>query len=241
MIFGSWSLAISCKAVDIDFSGFGTAAGGTVLSKSGAEFVADPVSRKAYDDEFRFDVESMIALRGHSKLNDDFAVTLQLIGKSSDAEMEFAYATYNVAPSIEVNAGKFRLPLFFYSVFLDTAYAYHWVRPPTDTYGIPAVTLTGINSINRYFIHDTSITTQIWYGSDKDEDEGHVADITKSFGISLLCEYNFITLRGVYHTLNLGLDTKPFIVSNGSGVVLVDPPGKSSPIRHWRSILITVV
>lgn len=223
------------QAFDVRFSGYGSIVAGTLLGEGDEPYTADAVSGGTYDDAIRFEPESLIALRAVGTINDEMTATVQVTGKGaqgSDAFVEWAYVSYQLTPETVINAGRFRLPLFYYSDFLDAAYAYHWIRPPVDTYGIPVSTLTGVNLVNTHYFNNVGLTTQIWYGAETDETEDVVADITKSQGINLMLEYEWIRLRGVYHTLRLGIDPKPLLITTPGGLIQIDPDPFSTHITY---------
>lgn len=225
-------------AFDVNFSGYGSIVGGTLIGENDDPVTVDAVSGGSYDGEIRFEPESLIALRAVGYINDEMTAIVQVTGKGaegSNAFVEWAYVSYQLTPETVVNAGRFRLPLFYYSDFLDAAYAYHWIRPPIDTYGIPVSTLTGVNAVNTHYFNDVGLTTQIWYGAETADSEDVVADITKSQGINLMVEYEWMQLRGVYHTLTLGLDPKPLLVDTPAGPILVDPAAFSTDITYMAA------
>lgn len=222
-------------ALDVRFSGYGSIVAGTLIGEGDQPYIADAVSGGTYDGEIRFEPESLIALRAVGDINDDMTATVQIVGKGaegSDAFIEWAYVSYQLTPETVINAGRFRLPLFYYSDFLDAAYAYHWIRPPVDTYGIPVSTLTGVNVVNTHYFNNVGLTTQIWYGAETDDAEQVVADITKSQGINLMVEYEWIRLRAVYHTLVLGIDPKPLLINTPGGLIQIDPDAFSIDITY---------
>lgn len=223
------------QAFDVRFNGYGSIVAGTLLGEGDEPYTADVVSGGTYDDEIRFEPETLVALRAVADINDEMTATVQITGKGaegSDAFIEWAYVSYQLTPETVVNAGRFRLPLFYYSDFLDAAYAYHWIRPPADTYGIPASTLTGVNVVNTHYFNSVGLTTQIWYGAETDDAEDVTVDITKSQGINVMLEYEWMRLRGVYHTLMVGIDPKPLLVNTPGGLIQVDPEASNTDITY---------
>jgi len=219
-------IADNVSALDIQFSGYGTVAVGTVIGEGDEPYLVDPVSGGEYDDNIRFQPESMAALRTLSAINEKTTATIQFTAKGaedSNAEVELAFISYLLNPETTVNGGRFRLPLFYYSDFLDAAYAYHWIRPPIDLYGIPTSTITGINIVNTRYFDAVGLTTQLWYGEHEKSEEDFFLDFTKSQGINVMLEYEWLRLRAVYHTLNIGIDVKPFLVDTPGGLNRIDP------------------
>lgn len=231
----AWSLccllgwAVPSQAQDIRFSGYGTVAAGTVIGNNDEPVLVDPITNAVYDDDIRFQPESLIALRAQTDINDRITATLQLTGRggsSGDAAFEWAYLSYKWTPETQINAGRFRLPLFYYSDFIDTGYAYHWVRPPIDVYSIPSSILEGVNLLNTHYFNDIGITTQIWYGSEGQSGSSIDSESVKNQGINVVLEYEWFKVRALYNTLTLRLDVKPIFIEIPvpPGYTFVDPP-----------------
>lgn len=217
------------QAQEIRFSGFGSVAAGTVIGNDDEPVLIDPGTDAVYDDDIRFQPESLIALRAQTDINDRITATLQLTGRggsSREAAFEWAYLTYKWTPETQVSGGRFRLPLFYYSDFLDTGYAYHWVRPPIDVYSIPDSTLEGINLINTTYLNDIGITTQVWYGAEGQSNDILDTETVKNRGINVVVEYEWFKLRALYNDLTFRLDVEPIFIEIPvpPGYTFADPP-----------------
>ena len=72
-------------------------------------------------------------------LGEGLSVTGQIVARGVndfDANFEWAYISYEINDNWTVQAGKKRLPLFYYSDFFDVGYAYVWMRNlPTIIHG----------------------------------------------------------------------------------------------------------
>lgn len=238
--FVALMVAMPLYAMDISFSGYGTAAVGSVIGNDDEPIVVDYLANGTYDSEIRFEPETLIAVRGTAAINEKLSATFQLTGKGAQknaAVFEWGYASYKLTPETTVNMGRFRLPLFYYSDFIDTGYAYHWVRPPTNVYGLPVSTITGINLVNTHYFGALGLTSQVWYGAEKADEEDIVADITKSQGINLMIEYDWLRFRYVYHTLTLGIDPKALIAQTPGGLIQIDPDPFFNDIKYQSAAL----
>ncbi|MCG8535692.1 MAG: hypothetical protein MI808_11420 [Pseudomonadales bacterium] len=197
---------LTSHGTELAFSGFLTAAGGKTLEKD-TTYRVEPTNQGAYDNEIRFDPESVAGLQVQAVINDQLRGTLQLIAKGYDgfeSKLEWAYITYQLTPELELNAGRYRLPLFYYSEFLDVGYAYHWIRPPVEVYSTFTSALEGFNLVHKHFWGDVEISSQIWYGAiDETLDDGTYYDTRNNAGINVTFGFEWFDVRLLYNTLDL--------------------------------------
>ncbi|MCP5017797.1 MAG: porin [Ketobacter sp.] len=81
----------------------------------------------------------MYGIQFRSQLDDGLSVTGQVVGRGSedfDAKVNWAYFSYQLTDELTVHAGRQRIPFFLYSDFLDVGYAYTWISPPDEVYGL---------------------------------------------------------------------------------------------------------
>lgn len=163
----AWSLCTSLPhtaiAGEFTYSGFATVAAGKVLSGSRTEplteqlnchpcFIADYGQGSVYSGHWSVKQESKVGLQGTYAFNNKLSATGQVVGRGVDgvkADVEWAYLSYEASPNWTLQAGRKRLPLYFYSEFQDVGYAFNWVRPPTDLYGWEIVNYNGVNATYR--------------------------------------------------------------------------------------------
>lgn len=171
---------------DVNISGFASINGGKVLSGTGVPhygveptFLADYPIVSAYTKDFSFKPESLIGLQVSADLSEGLSVTGQLVARGADnynAEFEWAYISYELNDSWTVQAGKKRLPLFYYSDFYDVGYAYVWMRPPADNYTWQIFNYEGINFLYNGSIGDWSMTANIYAGREDDPNNKLLSD-----------------------------------------------------------------
>lgn len=87
-----------------------------------------------------------------------------------NANVEWAYLSYEVNDEWTIQAGKKRLPLFYYSDFFDVGYAYTWMRPPADLYTWQIFNYNGINALYSDSWGDWSVSGNVYAGSEDDSD-----------------------------------------------------------------------
>jgi hypothetical protein len=164
---------------EVDVSGFASVAGGKVLSGSGIPgfvgptFLATYPTVGVYEEEWSFKPDSKFGLQFSADLTEGLSATAQLVGRGADdfdAGFEWAYLSYELNDHWTVQAGKKRLPLYYYSDFFDVSYAYMWIRPPADNYTWQIFNYTGVNAQFNYQVSDWAVSGNIYTGSEDDGD-----------------------------------------------------------------------
>lgn len=142
ILAASLTLGATVQAADVRINGFVSVVGGTTLSEgkspSGnkSTYVANSPTNGTYDDDISFKPDTIFGLQVSSNLGDGLSVTGQITGAGGedfDANVAWAYITYELNDSWALMAGRQRIPFFMNSDYLDVGYAYHWMRPPTET------------------------------------------------------------------------------------------------------------
>jgi len=116
------------------------------------------------------DQESLIGLQGTLKFNDRFSATAQVLSRPNNdnykPSIDWAYVSYNLNDSWTLQAGRKRIPLYYYSDFLYIGTAYPWVRPAPDVYGWPIYAYDGANvAYSGSVFGGWTLDANIWAGS----------------------------------------------------------------------------
>lgn len=139
------AVASSAQAADVRINGFSSIVGGMTVKEgktidrltgdpAKATFDAEPVTEGTYDDNLSFKPDSIYGLQFTADLGNKLKVVGQVTGAGGEdfeAEVSWAYISYDLTPTVTLQGGRQRLPLFLYSDYLDVGYAYHWIRVPT--------------------------------------------------------------------------------------------------------------
>jgi hypothetical protein len=165
---------------DVNLSGFASVNAGKVMSGTGVEhygvpttFLADYPIVSAYDDEWSLDSESLFGIQITADLNDGLTAIAQIISRGANdynTEFEWAYISYEINDQWTLQAGKKRLPLFYYSDFYDIGYAYVWMRAPADNYTWQIFNYSGVNALYTADVGDWSVIANIYIGKEDDKD-----------------------------------------------------------------------
>jgi len=222
--------SLNTHAGDIRWNGFMSIVAGTTLDDD-TTYLVDPNTGGTYDDTLQFAPESVVGLQASTQVNEKLTATVQIVAKGGNdysADVEWAFFNYSVTPDLSVGAGRFRLPFFYYSDFLDVGYAYHWVRPPVDVYNLDITIVDGVNS--RYSrvlssgLGDFEIDIHGWYGSRDLPSGDDTIAVRKNLGLSAVVGWEWVKLRRLYHSTEVEFseDFPPFALKYHSTAILID-------------------
>ena len=201
-LIGALAMPLGASAFDMRLNGFMSIAGGMTLGDD-QTLVIDPVNLAAYDNDLNFATDSLVAIQAIAEVNDRMTATAQMVGRGGEdfnTQFEWAYLTYEATDSLDVKGGRLRMPLFYYSNFLELGYGYQWVRPPVETYNIFVTTLEGISADYNFYIGDFSAKASGYAGSTQgtDPESGSEVDFNTLAGGSLDLAINNLSFRGSY-------------------------------------------
>jgi hypothetical protein len=210
-------------AVDFQFSGFGSVAAGKTSGECTPEnalpdqfrnnctrFIADWARGGVYSDSAALRPESRIGLQGTTTFNAKWSATAQVVLRGirdEEAAMEWAFVTYKPSPSWTIQAGRKRLPLFYYSDFQDVGYAFAWARVPADVYGWDIVNFNGGSVAYNGQAPGGSIRASTFTGFETSKKNGYSRLLyneakdtkwTRIVGADLEWSNNWLTGRVVY-------------------------------------------
>jgi hypothetical protein len=129
----------------------------------------DNIDGKEYDTQATNQVGVQMAYKVNDKINAQVQILAQG-WQDYDADVAWAFLSYDVTPDFTVRAGQLRTPFFMLSEYLDVGYAYPWVRPPQEMYALTggldaydgfdaAYTIATGDLINRVMVYGGRINT----------------------------------------------------------------------------------
>ncbi|NRR29300.1 porin [Oxalobacteraceae bacterium] len=123
---------------------------------------------------WQFDQESLLGVQIKKEFSPTLSATAQLVARANNPNrgsrptLDWAYLTWQPSADSQwtVQAGQFRIPLYYYSDYLYIGYAYPWVRPMPDVYGWPIYAYQGANVSYRTQLgqSDWAATFHGWAG-----------------------------------------------------------------------------
>lgn len=146
------------NGIEYSGSGFVTIAAGLMLSGTRGNvggydcpcYVSDYAQGAIYDGRSgpQFAPDSKLGLQGSASFDDRrFSVTAQVVSrgtKDGNADLEWLYASYKLTNKVTLQAGRQRLPMFYYSDAQDIGFALPWTHLPTWLYGWQVVNYNGV-------------------------------------------------------------------------------------------------
>ena len=151
--------AATVGGVELSGSGFMTIGVGKMLGGSNQNvndyncpcFASDYAQAGVYDNSsgLQWKPDSKLGLQGRASFADQlFSVTAQAVSrgaKDGAINLEWLYASLKVNDKITIQAGRKRLPLFYYSDAQDIGVSMPWTHLPPQLYGWEAVNYNGAN------------------------------------------------------------------------------------------------
>jgi hypothetical protein len=230
-------------ALDFSYSGFATLALGR---SSGActegalsdrynlgctRFIADWAHAGVYRDTWSAKQESRAGLQGTLRLSPELSATAQVTARALEDQhlnLEWAYLSYKFSPSLTLQLGRKRLPLYYYSDFQDIGYAYNTVRPSPDVYGWDVVNYNGASLSHSSNFGELSVRSELLLGSENSRDNAYskmVVNDPKDVrwsgigGAAVEVSYDWFSGRLSY------VRSKFRQIDRATGAVEVDPSG----------------
>ena len=239
IIMAGLALGSSAQAADVRINGFMSVVGGMTVSEgtarnrfTGAEnratFTADNPTAGIYDDDISFKPDTIYGLQIRADLGQGLSATGMITGAGGadfDANVSWAYINYQLNDSWGIQAGRQRLPLYFYSDFLDVGYTYHWIRVPqvlpatfTDTY-------EGVKGIWTHSSDNWDWQGEIYGGAGSAEPQGTLVKTNNTLGSTLKVSNDWLQLRATYMQNELVVPSQAGALnSNGVAQATADNP-----------------
>ncbi|OUS28390.1 hypothetical protein A9Q99_12780 [Gammaproteobacteria bacterium 45_16_T64] len=176
------------------------------------------------DDQLSFEQDTRAGIQFDFEIDEKTVATLQFVSKAAinnyDPELSWAYLSHQLLPDLTVRGGRFRLPIYLASDYLDVGLAYPWIRPPTEVYStINMSNLTGVDLLYSVQIGDWIWSTQPFIGTSVFERGDFTAEFDNLYGISTTFTQDYFTFRLAYMEYEFSIEPWPF---NDSHASLVD-------------------
>lgn len=123
------------------------------------------------EGELTFKGESLFAIQARADLGDGLSATIQLYADGQDdfdVEARWAYVSYQLSDTHQLNAGRLANPIFHQSEYEKVGYAHNFARLPRAVYsGFDFATIEGISLNSTFDLGDGDYTleTKLLYGN----------------------------------------------------------------------------
>lgn len=154
-------------------SGFGTV-GAVHASERQADYTSNVMKYSGAGASRRWsgDVDSRLGAQLDVKLDKRWSAVIQVVSEqgldnSYRPRIEWANVKYQATPELALRLGRVALPMFLTADYRRVGYAYPWVRPPVEGYGVvPVTTSDGVDATLRWNLGALRQTSQVFYGRD---------------------------------------------------------------------------
>lgn len=231
LYLGLSGLTSTVLAADLNVSGFGSIVGAKVVNGDG--YMADYPNLGSYDDEWDVGQESRLGIQINSALDDKTNLTMQVMSRANNEyqpSVEWLFIKHSLLDDLDIQAGKLRLPVYYFSEYMDVGYAYPWVRIPSDTYSLDVTSFNGLKVNYRTYIGDLNMTASVFAGRQNNMHSELMsylfnADISRDFrhlqGIALDFSWNDTLLRTTYTEADM-VETAGVTVSDAIKISFTD-------------------
>jgi hypothetical protein len=161
------------------------------------------------NDSWRGDQLSKFGAQVNYGITDTIGATLQLTAKPAqdewNANVEWAYFSWQANDNLMLRAGRLRTPVYMYSESIDVGFSYPWLRLPDEVYSqVQLSNYEGLDAVYNLPLSFGSLAFQVAGGQAKNRDifafdDMHDIDYEKLFGANVsLATNDYGTLRVGY-------------------------------------------
>lgn len=129
-------------------------------------YVADWSNAALYTDDPSLSTESRAGIQLKYTVSPQLAAVAQVVLRGSDPHprLQWAYVSYAPSRELEFQAGRKRIPLYFYSDFQDIGTAYPWISVPPELYGWEATNYNGASMSYKADHAGTAVRLSVFAG-----------------------------------------------------------------------------
>lgn len=172
--------ALAADSEAFKLSGFLTVVGGKVLSSTKDTplpyapevecpcFTSNWSYYGIYHDRLSFKPDSRVGVQVNGKITGDLSYVIQVVSRTADTKpnVQWAYLSYQATDKLQLQIGRKRVPLYYYSEFQDVGFAIPWVSPPTELYGWEINNFNGVAARYSTSFDDYNIVGTLFRGDD---------------------------------------------------------------------------
>ncbi len=211
IVLGASASTAFALDADINFAGFASLVYAKTISDDKEESTMYGISNEGEYRDF-----NKLGFRMDADMKNNLTFTAQILAAGSenyDPTFDWIFATYQIHPEVAISVGRIRVPVFMYSDYLDTSFAYQWIEPPKSVYNLaqtPFKSIEGLKIAYNTNMGDWTSELLIWGGNGEDHftESGVDADLIleNSWGTAWTVGYDWLSLRAFYFEADSTLD-----------------------------------
>jgi hypothetical protein len=165
--------SLSVGAIDGSFKTFGTlAAIGTDTDH--LTFVRDASEDKGATSAWGINVDSRLGLQLDVDFNEQLHAMLQWVardhaGNFFTENVDWAFLRWRPRDDLDIRLGRMGLDIFLLSDYRNIDYAYLWMRPPSEFYGVHSMNhFNGVDIAKKFAVGEGQLTLKGYAGYDSE-------------------------------------------------------------------------
>jgi hypothetical protein len=181
----------------------------TIDSRACPCYIADWNNGGVYDADLSFAPESRAGIQLTYRATNDLHFVAQAVTRGSHGKpsLQWAYGRYALDDHWEVQLGRMRVPLYYYSDFQDVGAAYPWIGTPPELYGWEVNNFNGASLRYRNKVAGVNLAASMFSGKETVHDSAYYALFTEGttdvswrniVGADLEASRGPLTVRAVY-------------------------------------------
>lgn len=129
----------------------------------------------SHDGQIEWKTDSLLGLQWQTRWSHQIDTTIQIVAKDRyennlESAIEWAFVRYRPVDGLDFRVGRLGSDIFMLSEYRQVGYAFPWVRPPQDYYGLLSLYhVDGIDINKRFDLSEGTLNIKLFYGnSDKE-------------------------------------------------------------------------
>lgn len=135
-------------------------------------YLADWGNAGIYTKSFSLKPESRVGVQLTYKPNTSTSFVGQLVSRGTDGtpNLQWAYGGYKLNANWEVQVGRKRIPLYYYSDFQDIGLSYPWIATPPELYGWEVTNYNGASMRYNGALGEFNLNASLFVGAETAKD-----------------------------------------------------------------------
>jgi len=195
---------------EVSLSGYSSIVAGKVTSGDNDRFLADFPKVGIYDSDWSFTPDTSVGVQLKIDMDEQLDFVIQAVSNGAseyDIELDWAYLSYQLNAELSIQAGRKRLPLYYYSDFFDVGYAYYWIRPPVDNYTWQISNYNGLSFLYQPQLAEWDILFNLYVGREDSKENDLLSTLMSAsvdetwknmIGLVVEVSRDWVELRATY-------------------------------------------
>ncbi|MCC1497632.1 hypothetical protein [Alcanivorax sp. 1008] len=211
---------------------------GIVVDPALGPVAGQPISYRGSNSEnWNLREYSRAGFRIETDINERTGAVIQILASGQndyDAELQWAYLSYNIKPELVWRAGRLVLPTYMHSQYTQASYAYPWIELPSQVYGtLPVNTMEGMDLTWQFSTGNVGHALNVTWGTADVPTEVGRYLVNNQAGMNLKSFFGNFTTRISYSVGETDLDLPDLTALGGPDL---SPYSLDSSFGYFASV-----